>query len=996
MKDPEQLNEILAAVSDGAAVDWAGVEAQSAPADRQLLGQLRLLEQIASLHASLPPVPATERTADEAAAGPRLEPDPLDNETPAAWGSLTIVERIGRGTYADVYRAHDPRLDRAVALKLLRRPDAPGAGREAEVIEEARLLARIRHPHVVAVHGAERIDGRVGIEMELVDGRTLEQDLRDNGPFPAEELIAVGVALCAALGAVHRAGLLHRDVKAQNVLRDRDGRVVLTDLGSGRDVARTGAAAELTGTPLYLAPEIWRGESASVASDVYSLGVLLYHLGSGSFPVSGRSWPDVRDAHGRGARQPVQAARPDLPDRLASVIDRATAVDDRSRYQSAAALESALRRASVLGRVGRLPLAMVALLFTLAAGAVGYVASHRGGTAPVAVHAHDWVLVSAFDNRTGRAQFDGALDHALIRELGNSQYVKLVSPDRLEDALRLMGLPLTTVVDAAVGRSIALRDEDIHAVVSGEIDRIGTGYMITARVTQPQSGVVVTSGRVDAADAAQVVAALHRLSDGIRATLGEPFASIKSTGGSPNAISPSLEAVRLLSAAQAAERRMRWVEAETLLTAAQATDPQFGALYTWLALAQKNQGKPSDVYFKTAKRAVDLIASATERERSWILGEFYQTTGDNDRWLGEFEALVQRHPDDPRAIEQLAIAYRFSGRSQDADDQSARAAAVRPNDVLTNVEAFQDELRNQGLAAARPFMLRAGALLSAGLGATPLPAGIRTYVALDTAHEMWVQRRSEAASALVERIELSPQTEADGDAGHRIIGWVYLTLGQLRRAEQSFTRMKRSDQKAVPLAAVALARNDLDGVAAHLASYNGFDPVAVSLLVLAGDLPAAERQERRLLAGAPQYQQWAAAEIEEARGDRAALEAGLKEGAPWLRTASIRRVDLERGTTGGPIFLFTEALAHAAVNAGAGVSAIHVLEAAGRFGDRTYPWANHGGYFWMRTQKLLADLYRREGRIDDARVIERDLLAALAAADDDCPLLLDLRARAGK
>jgi tetratricopeptide (TPR) repeat protein len=1053
VKDPERLSEVIAAVSDGAAVDWARIESQSAPEDGQLLGQLRLLEQIALLHASLPPFPASERSADEAtlgSVGNVATPAPLDDETPATWGSLTIVERIGRGTYADVYRAYDARLDRPVALKLLHRRDAAAAVGESDVIEEARLLARIRHPHVVTVHGAERIDGRVGIWMEFVDGRTLEQELHDRGPFRAEELVGIGRALCGALGAVHDAGLLHRDVKAQNVLRDRDGRVVLTDLGSGRDVARTGAALDLAGTPLYIAPEILQGHAASVGSDVYGLGVLLYHLGSGSFPVSGRSLPDISDAHARGARQPLQATRPDLPDRLASAIDQATALDVRERYESAAAFEAGLQRATAPRPfLRRLQVAVVALVLTLVAGVAGLFAWHwtetasspwrpsaiapsqpmrpagqarRPSTPPVlegvatppggmqrlanagrgapraariAFQPHEWVLVTTFNNQTGARQFDGTLEHAVTRELGNSLYVRLVSPERVDDDLRLMGLPLTTVVDATAGRAVALRDEDIHAVVAGAIDQIGTRYAITARVIDPQSGVVVTSRREEATDVAQVATAIHRLSDWIRATLGEPLASIQSTDGLPNAAPPSLAALRLLSDAQAAARLEHWAEAETLLTSALATDPQFAAAYMWLAVAQQNQGKLS-AYQASAKRAVDVIAGAAERERARIFGVFYQMTGDYGRAVGEFDALVQRHPDDLWAIERLGVLYRFVGGSQDADDQSLRAAAARPNDVTTNVQAFQAELRTRGLAVAQPFMRRASALLTAGLAATPFPGGMRTYITGDTAHELWVQRRSQEAAAVVDRIDQLPQTDEDGDAGRRIVGWLYLTLGELRRAEQTFMRMKEPAQKAVPLATVALARDDLAGVSERLASYDGIDPVVVSLLVRAGDLPAAERQARRLLQGAPQYGKWAAAEIEEARGDRVALEGALKEGEPWLRPATVLRFDLEARMTAGPSFLFSETLSRAAANAGDNASAIHILEAAEALGDRAYPWPNHGGYFWMRSQKLLADLYREEGRLDDARIVERDLLAALAAADDDCPMLVELRTRAGK
>ena len=236
-----------------------------------------------------------------------------------------MLELIGSGSHADVYLAHDPRLNRPVALKLLKHRAPQGeAVVEDETIQEARLLARVRHPNVITVYGAERIDGRAGIWTEFVDGRTLEDELRARGPLPPSELVDIGVALCGALTAVHAAGLLHRDIKAQNVLRARDGRTLLADFGTSREVSRV-ASADLAGTPLYLAPEIFLDEAASASSDMYSLGVLLFRLATGTFPVEAGSLAALRKAHGHGGRVPLLRRQPQVPRRLAAVIERACA-----------------------------------------------------------------------------------------------------------------------------------------------------------------------------------------------------------------------------------------------------------------------------------------------------------------------------------------------------------------------------------------------------------------------------------------------------------------------------------------------------------------------------------------------------------------------------------------------------------------------------------------------------------------------------------------------
>ena len=206
---------------------------------------------------------------------------------PESWGHLRVLECIGRGAFGEVYRAWETRLDREVALKLLRAHVDDAS--PPSVIEEGRLLARVRHPNVVTIHGAERIDGRIGLWMEFVKGRTLEQALREGTRFTEQEVARIGVELCGAVSAVHAAGLVHRDIKAQNVMMAEDARLVLMDFGTGLEL-RSASETPVAGTPLYLSPEVLAGGPATVQSDVYSIGVLLYHLLTNRFPFRRATW----------------------------------------------------------------------------------------------------------------------------------------------------------------------------------------------------------------------------------------------------------------------------------------------------------------------------------------------------------------------------------------------------------------------------------------------------------------------------------------------------------------------------------------------------------------------------------------------------------------------------------------------------------------------------------------------------------------------------------
>jgi Tol biopolymer transport system component len=310
----EPLLNVAAALADGKPLDWeSAAQSITNDEDRRLLAELQFIAGVTR--------PPCHDSSDL----------PVDT-----WGPLKIIEHIGRGTFGDVYRAWDSRLDREVALKILRRKERNDATHASTVIEEGRLLARVRHPNVVTVYGAERVNGRVGVWMEFVHGKSLEEELRDHGPFDVDRVIKIALDLSGALSTVHRAGLIHGDVKAQNVLCDREGRFVLTDFGAGIELNERpdGAACELAGTPLCIAPEVLVGQPASPRTDLYSLGVLLYHLLTGTYPVCGRSLKEVREAHADGTRVPLHQARPDLRQDLVRVIDRALDPDPRVRYES--------------------------------------------------------------------------------------------------------------------------------------------------------------------------------------------------------------------------------------------------------------------------------------------------------------------------------------------------------------------------------------------------------------------------------------------------------------------------------------------------------------------------------------------------------------------------------------------------------------------------------------------------------------------------------------
>src|SRR5262245_4201909 len=327
---------VAESIADGSAIDWNAVEAAASPEDQAMIDQLRILSELATLHRTIPMGAPTAPHPFPT----RRKPAPPNNR----WARLDLIELIGGGASGEVYRAWDRQLEREVALKLLRSDEVEADPQTSRILTEGRLLARVRHPNVVTVHGVTVHDGRLGLWMELVHGATLEDVLSKQGPFSAREATLIGMDVCRALAAIHAAGLIHRDIKAPNIMREHGGRIVLMDFGTGRDVSpeKSDAAPDLAGTPLYLAPEILSGESAGPRTDIYSCGILLYHLVTGSFPVRAGTMDELKTAHARGVRTRLRDARPDLPIAFVRVVDRAIASDPAERYASAGALEEDL------------------------------------------------------------------------------------------------------------------------------------------------------------------------------------------------------------------------------------------------------------------------------------------------------------------------------------------------------------------------------------------------------------------------------------------------------------------------------------------------------------------------------------------------------------------------------------------------------------------------------------------------------------------------------
>ena len=249
-----------------------------------------------------------------------------------------LLEQLGSGGMAEVFRARDLMLDRYVAIKVLRADYSRASGFQDRFRQEARAAANLSHPNIVTVHDFGFAEDQLFIVMEHVPGKDLKSLLRQRGRMSVEEAIPLVIQACAGIGYAHRAGLVHCDVKPQNMLVTPDLRLKVTDFGIARALATIvpGERVKVVwGSPQYFSPEQATGEAPTPASDVYSIGVVLYELLSGTLPFTGSTAEELARLHAQARLTPINEYVPELPSALEEIVMKLLEKEPSARYRTA-------------------------------------------------------------------------------------------------------------------------------------------------------------------------------------------------------------------------------------------------------------------------------------------------------------------------------------------------------------------------------------------------------------------------------------------------------------------------------------------------------------------------------------------------------------------------------------------------------------------------------------------------------------------------------------
>ncbi|HSR70414.1 MAG TPA: protein kinase [Acidobacteriota bacterium] len=661
---------------------WEEIEAMAL--DDQQLRLARQLHRVSRV-ASLSPDPASSPPTQ---ADLQQSSDP-DTGTPRRWGHLIIRERIGGGACGEVYRAWDAQLERNVALKLMR-PRSTG-GKQAQkdeerrlrLVREARLLAKINDPSVATVYGADTHGGQVGLWMEYVRGRNLDEMVEEQGPCSAGEAVVIGMQVCRAAAMVHQAGVVHRDIKAQNIIRGQGGRIVLTDFGTGYEIPDSPQAdtqAPISGTPLYMAPEVLRGEEPTPLSDIYSIGVLLYYLMSRTFPVRGTDVGEIRQGHRKKIFTPLGEARPQLPHAVCRIVEKALDPNPRRRFHSARQMEDAL--AGVLtdqslrlmqrpadstgGGWPRPPLKAVAALLIIVFAALLLIIQYSSPERELRILMEE---VSGSVEAADRAAIDGTVRDVL------SAYPRFtpVNAATLADNLKLMGKPADSPVDGNTAQELLQRGmADISLKIGLDHSPQGTRLLLEASSASSTLHFDAETLRQQG----QIDSLLRQMMHPLLSNVISRSPQLGSRPNYPKVTTTSFEALKHYHEAELTPLLEKRVG---LLETAIGEDPQFASAHRALALCQSAMGN-SKASLQTITEGYRLRHNASPPESRLIEVQYLQMTGQHHEAIEIAEAVLAARPDDATLHVLVSNDLARIGFFDEAIDHLEQAIRLQPSE----------------------------------------------------------------------------------------------------------------------------------------------------------------------------------------------------------------------------------------------------------------------------------------------------------------------------
>jgi Tfp pilus assembly protein PilF len=582
-------------------------------------------------------------------------------------GRYHIIRLLGVGGMGAVYHAWDAELGVAVALKVIR-GDITGDSDQAAHVErqfkrELLLARQVTHKHVVRIHDLGDVDGLKYISMPYVQGADLAGILQQSGTLPVPRALAYVKQIVDGLVAAHEAGVIHRDLKPANIMIDADDQALIMDFGIARSPSTSGSGmSKVVGTLAYMAPEQAQAKPTDQRADVYALGMMFREMLVGR--TRGDEQQTVAELMQRIKEAPprVRTIDPAIPEPVDAVIARCLEPDPEKRFQTSAELAAALDALDADGGTRPIPkpvgapwrLAVAAVLIVAAIAAVT-LAVRRTPPSPAKPIDPVSILVADFENKTGDAAFDGALEQPLMRAMEAAAFINAVPrPDARQVAKTLKGAQAR--LDTSTAQAVASR-QGTKYVLAGDVTSKGGGFSVHLRALDPVSSSVVKEASADAATKAGVLSAVGTAAGRLRSALGDKTADA-GNGTPADAIGAgSLDAYRELEAADELAKDGSDDAAAQHYRRAIEFDGKSGPAYAGLAILEQRRGN-ADAAKNAFDTALSLTDRMTDREKYRLRGASYlDVAHDYEKAAENYTALVAAYPGDEEGLINLARAH---------------------------------------------------------------------------------------------------------------------------------------------------------------------------------------------------------------------------------------------------------------------------------------------------------------------------------------------------